>query len=313
MIFNSTGSLAGGIRKGYVDTGFGQIHYRCLPADNADAPLVFFHRTAVSSGSFVPVMLELAGWRPMVAFDTPGFGASFAPEVDAAMPDFLSFFTAALDGLKIGTFHLVGHHTGAHFAAELALRLPDRALSLMIDGAMVTTAEERAAQRPAPPVTIDEQGAYARHAWDFLRPYYTCFDAQCIHAEFIGALASTFTRSACMAAVRAHDLGAVLSGVTIPVLASAAADDVFADHLERIEAARPGTAIHIYENAGIASPELRPATFAGLVKASVGSSGKAQAGQPGSLRSENPWSTPNLHSSGDDRSAERSPDGALPT
>jgi pimeloyl-ACP methyl ester carboxylesterase len=270
MMINQADVLAGGVRKAYVDTRFGQIHYRSLAADNSEAPLVFFHRTPVTSASFVPVMHELAGWRPMIAFDTPGFGASFTPEPAAAMPDFVAFFTAALDALEVATFHLVGHHTGAHFAAELALHLPDRALSLMIDGAMVTTAEEREAQRPAPPVTVDEQGIYARHAWNFLRPYYTCFDEQCIHAEFVGALSSTFTRSACMAAVQSHDLGAVLSRVAIPVLASAAADDVFVHHLERIAAALPGTAVRTYENAGIASPELRAATFAGLVRASAG-------------------------------------------
>lgn len=277
MILNQAATPTAGVRKAYVDTQFGQIHYRYLPADNAEAPVVFFHRTPVTSASFVPVMHELAGWRPMVAFDTPGFGASFTPEADAAMSAFVEFFTAAIDGLKIGTFHLVGHHTGAHFAAELALHLPHRALSLMIDGAMATTAEERAALRPAPPVTIDEQGHYARHAWDFLRPYFTCFDEQCIHAEFVGALSSSFTRTACMATVQAHDLCSVLSKLAIPVLASAAADDVFVHHLDRIAAARPRTTIHTYENAGIASPELRAATFAGLVRASAKNGNERQA------------------------------------
>ncbi len=266
-----TDKQADRIRKAYVDTHFGQIHYRSCAADNGEPPLVFFHRTPVTSASFVPVMHELAGWRPMIAFDTPGFGASFTPEPQAAMPDFVAFFTAALDALGIESFHLVGHHTGAHFAAELALHLPYRALSLMVDGAMVTTAEERAAQRPAPAITVDAEGVYAQNAWNFIRPYYTCFDQQCIHAEFIGALSSTFTRAACMAAVQAHDLGAVLSGVRIPVLASAASDDVFVQHLERISAARPGTAIRTYEPAGIASPELRAGTFAALVRASVNS------------------------------------------
>lgn len=266
-----TDKQAGAIRKAYVDTRFGQIHYRHLEGNNGEPPIVFFHRTPVTSASFVPVMRELAGWRTMIAFDTPGFGASFTPEPQAAMPDFVAFFTSALDALGADCFHLVGHHTGAHFAAELALHLPGRALTLMVDGSMVTTAEERAEQRPAPAITVDENGVYARHAWDFIRPFYTCFDEQCIHAEFIGALSSTFTRSACMAAIQAHDLGAVLSGVGIPVLASAAADDVFVQHLERIADARPGTAIHTYENAGIASPELRAGTFAALVRASVNS------------------------------------------
>jgi hypothetical protein len=85
------------------------------------------------------------------------------------------------------------------------------------------------------PLAVCNLSTYAQNAWSFLRPYFTCFDAQCINAEFIGALSSTFTRAACIAA------------------------------------ARPGTTIHTYEPAGIASPELRAGPFAALVRASVNS------------------------------------------
>lgn len=258
-----------GIRKAYVDTPYGQIHCRISDSGKGDAPVLLFHRTPVTSASFEPVMEHLAGWRTMIAFDTPGFGASFVPDDSASMQDFVTFFGAAVDALGIGSFHLVGHHTGAHFAAELAVHLPQRALSLMVDGAMVTTAEERAGMGAPPPVIVDEDGQYARNAWAFLRPYYTVFDARCIHAEFVGALASTFTRTACMTQVRAHDLAATMAMVACPILATAAADDVFAPQLERISVACPEARTHVYGNAGIASPELQTEVFAELIKRSA--------------------------------------------
>lgn len=269
------------IRKGYVDVPGGQLHYRGLDADNDDPPIVFFHRTPVTSASFERVMLELAGWRRMIAFDTPGFGESLWLDDNAGMADFVACFTTALDRLGIAACHVVGHHTGAHFAAELAVRHPTRVLSVMIDGAMVAAPAERSVP-PAPPVPaelVDADGDYARNIWAFLRPYYTQFDPDCIHREYVGALGSTFTRQACMAVVRAHDLAAILGRITCPLLASAAEDDVFVAHLAEVERICPQAQLRVYGSAGIASPELQTAAFAGLVRDTVGLAGDDRVAQ----------------------------------
>jgi pimeloyl-ACP methyl ester carboxylesterase len=263
------------IRKGYVDTSVGQIHYRSVEAPaSAGDPVLFFHRTPVTSASFERVLWRLAGWRRLVAFDTPGFGESFVPPDDADMRSFVVAFKEAIAGLGIHRFHLVGHHTGCHFAAELAALPGSGALSLMMDGAMIPSPEERA--RVVPPIpapVIDRSGNYARLAWDFLQPFYTVFDERCMHYEYVGALGSTFTRTACMKVVRAHDLALVLDSVRCPVLACAAQDDVFAPHLERASAVRSGAVVRRYGNAGIASPELQTEAFCELVRESVGRAG----------------------------------------
>lgn len=259
------------IRKAYVETTLGQIHCRFVDVpEDAGAPVLFFHRTPVTSASFDGVLAQLAGWKRLIAFDTPGFGGSFTPAADAKMPVFVSAFVEAIEGLGIDQFHLVGHHTGCHFAAELAALPGSGALSLMMDGAMVPSAEERS--RVVPPVpapVIDRSGSYARVAWDFLQPFYTVFDERCIHDEYVGALSSTFTRAACMKVVRAHDLAALLRDVRCPLLACAAQDDVFAPHLERVSAVDSSAVIRRYGNAGIASPELQTTAFCALVRESV--------------------------------------------
>ena len=256
------------MRKGYIDTTAGQLHYRMTGFEkDAGAPVVFWHRAPVTSASFRHVFAELAGWRPLVAFDTPGFGESFAPPPDMDFAAFIDVFAEAMAGLGIGRCHLVGHHSGCHFAAGIAARADTKALSLMIDGAMVASAKERIRVTPAAPApVIDADGGYVRDAWRFVQPYYPVFNQRCVHDEFTGAMQSLFTRGPTMAVVRDHDLGAALAMVRCPVLASAAQDDVFGPHLERIAARLPGAAIRQYGKAGIASPELQAGMFASLVR-----------------------------------------------
>lgn len=256
------------ITKGYAATSAGQLHYRRAGASGA--PVLLFHRTPVTSASFSGVLENLGQSRDLIAFDTPGFGESFTPAPTLDMHGFIAAFIEAIDALGIDRFHLVGHHTGAHFAAELAARYPRRALSLMMDGAMVPSDEERARVLPPIPETVvDEDGTYALNAWKFVRPYYTVFDGRCMHDEFVGAMHSTFTRQACMKVVRAHDVAAVLARVTCPVLASAAEDDVFIGHMERISSVLPQAATRVYGAAGIASPELQTETFCALIRESI--------------------------------------------
>lgn len=259
------------ITKAYVDTCAGQIHYRsCSGGDALAVPILFFHRAPVCSGSFDRVLKQLSGWRRLVAFDTPGFGQSYTPDAGTPISSVVDAFVQAVDRLGIDRFHLVAHHSGAHFAGELALRLPGRALSLMLDGAMVASAEQRANVTPAatPPI-IDPQGEYVQAAWKFLLPHYTVFDARCIHNEFVGAMASTFTRAATMDMVRGHDLGAVIAALDCPILASAAEDDVFVTHLDRIVALAPRSVIRRYGAAGIASPDLQTEAFCELIRENV--------------------------------------------
>lgn len=58
------------IRKAYVDTTDGQIHYRFCEGGSG-LPILFFHMTASSSSSFENLMAALDGFCPLYAFDLP--------------------------------------------------------------------------------------------------------------------------------------------------------------------------------------------------------------------------------------------------
>ena len=160
------------IRKAYADTPGGQIHYRHVPGPGT--PLVFLHRTPASSVTFEAMMTAMAGDRPLYAFDTPGFGASFDPPGFPVITDYRDWLAAAIDAAGIDRFHVYGHHTGTHIATELAALWPGRAQSLMLNGmAYLTDAKRDGFKKmvgPAQPP--DPDGAYLAPLWTLIRSLF---------------------------------------------------------------------------------------------------------------------------------------------
>ena len=78
-----------------------------------------------------------------VAIDTPGFGFSdptpFVPRVE----DWASSIVAVLEHLGVARVDVLGHHTGALIATEVALQFPDRVRRLILNGPFPVTEEER--------------------------------------------------------------------------------------------------------------------------------------------------------------------------
>ncbi len=120
-------------RRGYVDTPEGQIHYR----EHGDGePVVLLHQTPSSSTMWERVMHRFPEGYRLLAPDTPGFGVSDAPRTPP--PDGLAWYAdriaAFMDVLGIERASLVGHHTGAMIATELAAGRPERVDRLVLIG-----------------------------------------------------------------------------------------------------------------------------------------------------------------------------------
>jgi pimeloyl-ACP methyl ester carboxylesterase len=265
------------IRKPYVETPDGQIHRRYVQGPGV--PLLLFHRTPVSSAGFEPLMRRLAGPRALYAFDTPGFGGSFVPE---GLPDAVAYrdwMIAAIDGLAIDAFHLFAHHTGTHIATEIAAAAPDRARSLMVNGVLFATPDERAAFRAAvaDPPPIDAEGRYLAATWSLIRSLFPRFEPDVVHAELVGALGALTGRRQAFAMLFAQDYPAVLARVRCPVLAMAAADDPLRGFLDRVPAALPRVHTQVLGPAGIAAPELDTERLAAAIEVFLAGLGEARA------------------------------------
>ena len=118
------------IRRGYVDTRIGQIHYRGAGTDPGP-PLILLHQTASSSAMYERVMWLLDGHYRLAALDPPGFGQSDFPPPQPSVHDYATTLLEALTNLGFPRFHVFGHHTGASIACAMAATAPERVANLI--------------------------------------------------------------------------------------------------------------------------------------------------------------------------------------
>jgi pimeloyl-ACP methyl ester carboxylesterase len=139
------------VRRQYVDGPYGQMHVRLArPADAHAAvrpPLACFHYTPGSGRMYEQIMPLLAVDRLVMAFDTPGYGASAAPPAVPTLPDYAAAMTAALSALGHGPsgapIDLMGHLTGSLIAVELAVTQPAWIRRVVLSRTPAFDAEQR--------------------------------------------------------------------------------------------------------------------------------------------------------------------------
>ena len=230
------------IQCGYADTPAGQVHYRAV-AGRAPA-VVFLHQTASSSASFVPVLESLRLPNRLVAIDTPGFGGSFDPAGWPSMAKYAAFVVAALDALRIRSFHVFGQHTGANLAGELALRHPDRVRSVTMLGPVPMTAPERREFRAAlgEPLRPRADGGHLVENWRYAFDYNPGCDLGMLHGEVTSMIRAWKGRPQAYRAVSFHDSRAVIRRLRVPLLLMTSPGDYFHSRFAEVCALRPDAA-----------------------------------------------------------------------
>ncbi len=124
------------------DTALGQVHG--VTAGSAPGtPVLLLHQTPRSVDEFAEVMPLLAAERRVVALDTPGYGCSDRVPGRPSVADYACTAVQALDHLGIGRAVIVGHHTGAVIAVEMAAAFPERVERVVLSGPVYTDAAGR--------------------------------------------------------------------------------------------------------------------------------------------------------------------------
>ncbi len=244
------------IRKAYVDIPDGQVHYRHTVGDGA--PLIFFHRNPASSLSFEPMMAQLTGERPLYAFDTPGFGGSFDPKADPSIEDYARWMLQAMDELGLDGVHVFAHHTGTHFAADMAAAHPHRFLSLCLNGIAYWSSEERETfmrEYPGDPEP-DPDGEYATVMWKAVASLFAEFHPYYTHVEYASAMRSRVGMQQASRAVLSQDFADSFGRISCPVLAMCAEDEMLRPWFDKALEARPDVESVILGPATFFSPEL---------------------------------------------------------
>lgn len=112
-----------------------ELAYRFWPG--AGPAVVALHGVTASAANFVGVADQLAGRRPLLAFDLRGRGDSDKPEAPYGMAQHADDVATAMRTFRLDSTVVVGHSMGAYVAVALAARHPELVAGLvLVDGGL---------------------------------------------------------------------------------------------------------------------------------------------------------------------------------
>lgn len=117
------------IKRAFLDTADGQIHYRI---GGEGEPLLLLHMNPRSSDEYRELMPILGQHHQVIAMDAMGFGDSDKPPRMYTIYDYATTVMALLDELGIQTTNILGNHTGAFIAGEVTAAYPERVNKLIL-------------------------------------------------------------------------------------------------------------------------------------------------------------------------------------
>ncbi len=129
--------------RGYAPGPYGQVHYYDAGGDGR--PLVLLHQSPMTLRQYDSVygLFAERGIRA-VGIDTPGYGQSDPPATTPTIGDYAAATPAVLDHLGIDKADVLGHHTGALIATEVALQFPGRVNNLIMHSPLPLDDDQRA-------------------------------------------------------------------------------------------------------------------------------------------------------------------------
>lgn len=258
------------IRKAYVDTPSGQIHYRYGgPPDRP--PIVFLHQNTSSSKMYERTLARLESSHRVIAYDLPGFGESYDPPPFSSISELTDRIMEAIDAMGIGEFHAFGNHTGAGMAAEMGARYPARVKSVMMIGPLRLTDEEKKWYREhfSGSAEPDVAGDYLGVTWKYLGELGAPQDLEVYNDEMWLALRAWRVRGMVYRCVWDYPFDDFIAALRCPVLLMAAPDDVLYLGYQRTCEAMPEAMAVELKGANF-EPNLDPDGVAAAVREFLG-------------------------------------------
>lgn len=239
MDWKGAAALTGG--KGYAAAPLGQLHYREM-GQGAATPILLIHQTPMGMIQYVDVQpaLARAGRRTIVS-DNPGYGMSDPAPEGVTLPLLADNLVALLDHVQARRVIVVGHHTGAAFAAAFAARHPDRTAGVVLHGCPIYNAAERAERlaRPSAGPVLKSDGS---HFTDTFRGISqrnaTPEQTAGVTWAVLGLYFST-PHSPVYKAVFSNDMAQDVATIRAPTLILTDTDDSLHESDKRVAALRP--------------------------------------------------------------------------
>lgn len=220
-------SMAEPIRRGYVDTSTGQIHYRHA-GERSDCPLLLLHQSPSSSVMYEKLMRQLQQHFWLLAPDTPGFGASDGlPHV--SIENFARSMKEFLWAQDVSECFLFGHHTGASIAVQLEHNYPGTAKAISLSGpTLLSDGQKQSLPTSAASFKAREDGSHVLGMWQRIRAKDNTAELDLSLREVLLALHSGDHYQASYKAVVEQDFAGQLPTLCCPVQVFASVNDPLA-------------------------------------------------------------------------------------
>jgi pimeloyl-ACP methyl ester carboxylesterase len=246
------------LTRAYVPTTDGQVHVR-RAGSGVRRPVVLLHASPRSGASLGALATALATDRAVLAVDTPGYGDSDKPawpEPERSLEPFAGVLAQVIQASHPGRVDVLGTHTGAALALELARLRPDLVGALILHGLPVFEDAERAD-------LLEHYFADLEPVWDgthLLRAWHVCRNLllfwpwyrqepsatlryplvpEALHRDVVDLLKAGPSYTWAYRAAFSYRTKDVLPGLSAPALLAATPGDPLASHLARARSLRP--------------------------------------------------------------------------
>jgi pimeloyl-ACP methyl ester carboxylesterase len=255
------------VSRSFVSVPAGTIH---VAQAGSGRPVLLLHQTPRSWDEYRDVLPILGERFHAIAIDTIGFGDSSKPSGPG--PDTIEMWAevaiSVLDALEIARASVVGHHTGAVIATEIAAGYPDRIDKLILSAPAFVDDEHRRLYGDKPPVDEVERkldGSHLVELWTMRAPFYPP-SIDLLERFIIDALKAGDRSGGGHLTVAHYDMEPRLPLVVAPTLIIKPTEDPFGGaEAEKLAPHLPHARLVDLPGGMIPAPDQLPAEFSRLV------------------------------------------------
>ena len=256
------------IERSFVSIGSGRVH---VAACGTGRPVLLLHQTPRSWDEYRDVLPLLASKYRAIAMDTVGFGDS--DPLPAGRDSIETWAQCAHDVLRaLGHDRavVVGHHTGAAIAVEMAASRPERVEALVLSACPYVDAARRAKEpgrRVIDEVSAHVDGRHLQELWARRQPFYPEGRGDLLERFIVDALKAGPRAAEGHRVVGRYVMELRLPLVRCPTLVIAPMADPHAHpHAPSVAANIAGSKLIEIEHGMVPLPDQMPHAFASVVE-----------------------------------------------
>ncbi|MFJ3055542.1 alpha/beta fold hydrolase [Herbaspirillum sp. NPDC087042] len=251
------------IRRSFVQTSAGAIH---VATAGEGRPVLLLHQTPRSWDEFRDVLPRLGQQHRAIAIDTVGFGDSCQlPLEEHSIERWAGIAIEVLDRMEIARAVIVGHHTGAVTAMEIAASAPQRVTGLVLSSCPYNDEARRiahAGKRTIDDVEARPDGSHLQELWQRRQPYYPEGDIDLLSRFMVDAIKAGPMASQGHVVVRNYRMEERIGLVRAPTLVlQAGRDPHSAPYAQRVADAIAGSRLVTLAEGMVPMPDQLPAPF----------------------------------------------------